>query len=192
MGCTKASPLSQFVLKRFLLHQCLSSLAQSKHAKAHSYKGKKTAIEKCQRSGWPNKEEAGQNINHLWVKATTNGICLGAEQKSWLILSQIRSVMHTFLPERRPESVWNRPPFHHGPHTFHILSTDPEAPLYIMGMFLDCDGKLEELEKSSTCTGRSIRANGRLLWSYRTKLQRHVKLEWGTGWFRPKSWSEWK
>lgn len=85
---------------------------------------------------------------------------------------------HTFLPERRPESVWKRPPFHHGPHTFHMLraSTNPEAPNNIMGMFVDCDGKEKKLEKTSTYTGRtrklltetSIRANGRLLWSYAT------------------------
>lgn len=82
MRCRKASPLFQFVLKCFLLLQCLSLLAQSKHAEAHSCEGKKTAIEKCQRSGWPNKKEAGQNINHLGSKATTNGVCLDAEQNS--------------------------------------------------------------------------------------------------------------
>lgn len=42
---------------------CVSSLSQSKHTEAHGDGGKKTAIGKCQRSGWPKKGETGQNIN---------------------------------------------------------------------------------------------------------------------------------
>lgn len=152
MRCVKASLLSQFVLTCFC---CINAYRHSHNQNTLRLRGKEKSYRKM--SGWPNKEEAGQNINHLWTKATTNGVCLDAEQKSWLISSQIGSGMHTFLKERRPESIWNWLPFHHRPHTLHILraSTNSETRINKMGMFVDCNGKLEKLEKPSTCTGRT-------------------------------------
>lgn len=62
--------------------------------------------------------------------------------------------MHTFLPRETAEKRLEQSAIPSGTAHLRMLgaSANPEASVYMMGGFVDCDGKLQ-LKKTSSCTG---------------------------------------